>query len=191
MKVNWTSSKKYRPSPFAQQLITEEEEDHSAPLSNDAVDSFQSEIDQASRQAEEGALEEALRKFQTLAPQLSLAAENAEDLSDRIETMQGKVAEMSAQIYNELGQYFAAVKQAEYCVSILPSWAVGFQTLGRAQFNLGDFIYAEQSFERALSLDSSLEEVKQYDLPVTRKLATEQSRKLEAKNSENSEDKIS
>ena len=192
MKVNWTASKKYRPSPLAEQLYTEEEEDDrlANTVTDETLESIQDGINHASTRAEAGDFAEALRLFQIASQHLLRAAEGTHNLEDKIETMQGKVAEMMAQILNEMGRYFAAVQQAEMCVAFLPSWSVGYQTLGRAQFNLGDFIYAEKSFERALFLDPGLEEIKTFDLPLTSKLALEQSHKL-ANNSKKSDDKIS
>ncbi|EKX52064.1 hypothetical protein GUITHDRAFT_65542 [Guillardia theta CCMP2712] len=45
--------------------------------------------------------------------------------------------ELQAQCFMEVGEMFQAIVVAEKAVSKDPAWPVAFQTLGRAQMNLG------------------------------------------------------
>ncbi|GAV46658.1 hypothetical protein ZYGR_0A02510 [Zygosaccharomyces rouxii] len=48
-----------------------------------------------------------------------------------------------------------ALKDAEECVKISPSWSKGYNRVGAAQFGLSQLDEAEKSYKRALELDSS------------------------------------
>lgn len=83
--------------------------------------------------------------------------------------------ELQAQCYMEVGDTYAAIKAAERAVECDAQWAVGHQTLGRAQRNLGEIEMAIASFETALRLDpGSMAEVRDDDLPNAQELRAQQ-----------------
>ncbi len=49
-----------------------------------------------------------------------------------------KIHEMMSQVLMELGEIFPAVEAAEKSIKIKPTWAEAYQTLGRAQLNIGE-----------------------------------------------------
>lgn len=57
--------------------------------------------------------------------------------------------------FASMKKFAEALKDAEECVKINPSWSKGYNRVGAARFGLGNLDEAEKSFERALELDSS------------------------------------
>lgn len=57
--------------------------------------------------------------------------------------------------YSSSKKFAEALKDAEECVKISPSWSKGYNRVGAAQFGLSKLEEAEKSYERALELDSS------------------------------------
>ncbi|GMM29576.1 Hsp90 cochaperone [Martiniozyma asiatica (nom. inval.)] len=55
--------------------------------------------------------------------------------------------------YASLHKYLDALKDAEKCVQINPSWAKGYNRVAAAEFGLGDFDEAKKAYEEALRLD--------------------------------------
>ncbi|CDO91843.1 unnamed protein product [Kluyveromyces dobzhanskii CBS 2104] len=51
--------------------------------------------------------------------------------------------------------FVKALDDANECVKISPSWAKGYNRLGAAHYGLGDLDEAEQSYKKALELDSA------------------------------------
>ncbi|KAK3509434.1 hypothetical protein QTP70_035086 [Hemibagrus guttatus] len=60
--------------------------------------------------------------------------------------------EMKSQVLTILQEDFAAVQAAEMAVKLQPVWWEAWQTLGRAQLNLGEVALAIRSFQVALHL---------------------------------------
>ncbi|TSO37128.1 F-BAR domain only protein 2 [Bagarius yarrelli] len=60
--------------------------------------------------------------------------------------------EMKSQVLSILQEDFPAVQAAEMSVKLQPMWWEGWQTLGRAQLNLGEVELAARSFQVALHL---------------------------------------
>ncbi|XP_047424909.1 tetratricopeptide repeat protein 33 isoform X2 [Mugil cephalus] len=60
--------------------------------------------------------------------------------------------EMKSQVLTILQEVFPAVKAAEMAVKFRPLWWEGWQTLGRAQLNLGEVDLAVRSFQVAIHL---------------------------------------
>ncbi|KAF6721123.1 Tetratricopeptide repeat protein 33 [Oryzias melastigma] len=60
--------------------------------------------------------------------------------------------EMKSQVLTILHEVFPAVKAAEMAVKFRPLWWEGWQTLGRAQLNLGEVDLAVRSFQIAIRL---------------------------------------
>ncbi|XP_034565928.1 tetratricopeptide repeat protein 33 [Notolabrus celidotus] len=58
--------------------------------------------------------------------------------------------EMKSQVLTILQEVFPAVKAAEMAVKLRPLWWEGWQTLGRAQLNLGEVELAVKSFQVAI-----------------------------------------
>ncbi len=63
--------------------------------------------------------------------------------------------ELSAQAYLSLGMTMLAITAAEKCVDLNPNWSEGFQTLGRAQRELGELGMSLESYKRARALATS------------------------------------
>lgn len=57
--------------------------------------------------------------------------------------------------YASSKDFAKALEDAKECVKINPSWAKGYNRLGAAHYGLGDLDEAEQSYKKALELDSS------------------------------------
>ena len=55
-----------------------------------------------------------------------------------IESLREQFMFLSFQVLLELNELFPAVKAAEQAVVLDPTWAVAWQTLGRAQISLGE-----------------------------------------------------
>ena len=153
-----------RPSAFEEEEL---DDGGSCPLSVDMEEEASRFMEAAAIAAEEGDLRKALGQFGNAAALLCRMGP-AESVSSN--KRRAEVAEMSAQLLNELGEFFSAVKQAELSVRLLPDWPVAHQTLGRAQMNLRDYPSALQSFETALSLDGNFHEVQTCDLPWARSM---------------------
>ncbi|XP_031173689.1 tetratricopeptide repeat protein 33 isoform X1 [Sander lucioperca] len=72
--------------------------------------------------------------------------------------------EMKSQVLTILQEVFPAVKAAEMAVKFRPLWWEGWQTLGRAQLNLGEVDLAVRSFQVAIHLCPSERSLWQEDL---------------------------
>ncbi|XP_023279775.1 tetratricopeptide repeat protein 33 [Seriola lalandi dorsalis] len=72
--------------------------------------------------------------------------------------------EMKSQVLTILQEVFPAVKAAEMAVKFRPLWWEGWQTLGRAQLNLGEVDLAVRSFQVAIHLCPSERTLWQEDL---------------------------
>lgn len=72
--------------------------------------------------------------------------------------------EMKSQVLTTLQEVFPAVKAAEMAVKFRPLWWEGWQTLGRAQLNLGEVDLAVRSFQVAIHLCPSERTLWQEDL---------------------------
>uniref|UniRef100_A0A3P9QDK8 Tetratricopeptide repeat domain 33 n=2 Tax=Poecilia reticulata TaxID=8081 RepID=A0A3P9QDK8_POERE len=72
--------------------------------------------------------------------------------------------EMKSQVLTILHEVFPAVKAAEMAVKLRPLWWEGWQTLGRAQLNLGEVDLAVRSFQIAIHLCPSERSLWQDDL---------------------------
>nr|XP_046230632.1 tetratricopeptide repeat protein 33 [Scatophagus argus]XP_046230633.1 tetratricopeptide repeat protein 33 [Scatophagus argus]XP_046230634.1 tetratricopeptide repeat protein 33 [Scatophagus argus]XP_046230635.1 tetratricopeptide repeat protein 33 [Scatophagus argus] len=72
--------------------------------------------------------------------------------------------EMKSQVLTILHEVFPAVKAAEMAVKLHPLWWEGWQTLGRAQLNLGEVDLAVRSFQVAIHLCPSEPSLWQEDL---------------------------
>ncbi|GME85561.1 unnamed protein product [Ambrosiozyma monospora] len=57
--------------------------------------------------------------------------------------------------YTSIHKYNEALKDAQECVKINPTWAKGYNRVGAAQFGLKDLESAKVSYEKALDLDPS------------------------------------
>lgn len=57
--------------------------------------------------------------------------------------------------YASLRKFDEALKDAEQCISINPSWAKGYGRKGAAYHGLGDLVSAKDAYEEALKLDSN------------------------------------
>ncbi|KAF7659740.1 hypothetical protein LDENG_00293510 [Lucifuga dentata] len=78
--------------------------------------------------------------------------------------------DMKSQVLTILQEVFPAVKAAEMAVKLRPLWWEGWQTLGRAQLNLGEVDLAVRSFQVAVHLCPSERGLWQEDLAWARKL---------------------
>ncbi|XP_068609192.1 tetratricopeptide repeat protein 33 [Brachionichthys hirsutus] len=78
--------------------------------------------------------------------------------------------EMKSQVLTILQEVFPAVKEAEMAVKLRPLWWVGWQTLGRAQLNLGEVDLAVRSFQIAVHLCPSERPLWQEDLAWAHRL---------------------
>ncbi|KAK2819366.1 hypothetical protein Q5P01_024927 [Channa striata] len=83
--------------------------------------------------------------------------------------------EMKSQVLTILQEVFPAVKAAEMAVKFRPLWWEGWQTLGRAQLNLGEVDMAVRSFQVAIHLCPSERTLWQEDLEWARRLQRQQS----------------
>ncbi|XP_069024943.1 tetratricopeptide repeat protein 33 [Embiotoca jacksoni] len=72
--------------------------------------------------------------------------------------------EMKSQVLTVLQEVFPAVKAAELAVKFRPLWWEGWQTLGRAQLNLGEVDLAVRSFQVAIHMCPSERALWQEDL---------------------------
>lgn len=72
--------------------------------------------------------------------------------------------EMKSQVLTILHEVFPAVKAAEMAVKLRPLWWEAWQTLGRAQLNLGEVDLAVRSFQIAIHLCPSEASLWQEDL---------------------------
>lgn len=63
--------------------------------------------------------------------------------------------------YASLKEYGQALKDADECVKINPSWAKGYNRVGGAQFGLGNLEDAQKAYEKCLSLDPSNAQAKE------------------------------
>uniref|UniRef100_A0A8C6SE40 Tetratricopeptide repeat domain 33 n=1 Tax=Neogobius melanostomus TaxID=47308 RepID=A0A8C6SE40_9GOBI len=93
--------------------------------------------DEGSLLAEEGRHWEAIKKWDDA---IQLTPENA------------SLYEMKSQVLTILHEVFPAVKAAEMAVKLRPVWWEAWQTLGRAQLNLGEVDLAVRSFQIAIHL---------------------------------------
>lgn len=82
--------------------------------------------------------------------------------------------EMKSQVLTILHEVFPAVKAAEMAVKFRPLWWEGWQTLGRAQLNLGEVDLAVRSFQIAIHLCPSEHTLWQEDLIWARTLQKQQ-----------------
>ncbi|XP_070845893.1 tetratricopeptide repeat protein 33 isoform X1 [Chaetodon trifascialis] len=78
--------------------------------------------------------------------------------------------EMKSQVLTILQEVFPAVTAAEMAVKFRPLWWEGWQTLGRAQLNMGEVDLAVRSFQVAIHLWPSESALWQEDLAWARKL---------------------
>eukprot|EP01040_Poterioochromonas_malhamensis_P020121 gene20121-23958_t len=72
-----------------------------------------------------------------------------------------KVLEMLAQVYLETDQLLLALQAAEAAVQENERWKEGLQTLARCQREVGEVHLAQESFEKALRLDSESDELRE------------------------------
>lgn len=63
--------------------------------------------------------------------------------------------------YASLKEYDQALKDAEECIKINPSWPKGYNRVGGAQFGLGNLEDAQKAYEKCLSLDSNNAQAKE------------------------------
>ncbi|XP_071768086.1 tetratricopeptide repeat protein 33 [Centroberyx gerrardi] len=82
--------------------------------------------------------------------------------------------EMKSQVLTTLQEVFPAVKAAEMAVKLRPLWWEGWQTLGRAQLNLGEVDLAVRSFQVAIHLCPSERTLWQEDLAWAGRLQQQQ-----------------
>ncbi|XP_008290953.1 tetratricopeptide repeat protein 33 isoform X1 [Stegastes partitus] len=82
--------------------------------------------------------------------------------------------EMKSQVLTILQEVFPAVKAAEMAVKFRPLWWEGWQTLGRAQLNLGEVELAVRSFQIAIHLCPSERTLWQEDLTWAWRLQKQQ-----------------
>ncbi|KAM9338327.1 tetratricopeptide repeat protein 33 [Symphorus nematophorus] len=82
--------------------------------------------------------------------------------------------EMKSQVLTILQEVFPAVKAAEMAVKFRPLWWEGWQTLGRAQLNLGEVDLAVKSFQVAIHMCPSERTLWQDDLAWARRLQKQQ-----------------
>uniref|UniRef100_A0A1A8F0K5 Tetratricopeptide repeat domain 33 n=1 Tax=Nothobranchius korthausae TaxID=1143690 RepID=A0A1A8F0K5_9TELE len=75
-----------------------------------------------------------------------------------------QIYEMKSQVLTMLHEEFPAVKAAEMAVKFQPLWWQAWQTLGRAQLNLGEVDLAVRSFQTAIHLCPSESALWQEDL---------------------------
>ncbi|CAK0780551.1 hypothetical protein CVIRNUC_005090 [Coccomyxa viridis] len=117
-----------------------EPEDEAVPQLTDAEKNqqVQSLKDQGFQKAEEKDFSTAIRLWDEA---LILRPQNAE------------LHEMKAQVLLEVKQYWPAVQAATSATSSEPSWAPGFVTLARAQYNYGEPEEALKSIDHALKLE--------------------------------------
>ncbi|KAG7241236.1 hypothetical protein INR49_025979 [Caranx melampygus] len=105
--------------------------------------------DEGALLAEEGRHWEAVKKWDEA---IQLTPDNPE------------LYEMKSQVLTILQEVFPAVKAAEMAVKFRPLWWEGWQTLGRAQLNLGELDLAVRSFQIAIHLCPSERSLWQEDL---------------------------
>lgn len=71
---------------------------------------------------------------------------------------------MKAQTLSDLGELFPAVNVAEHAVAAVPTWWISYQTLGRAQLNIGEIKNAIVTFQKAIHLQPNSRELWEDDL---------------------------
>uniref|UniRef100_UPI0037E91CC4 tetratricopeptide repeat protein 33 n=1 Tax=Semicossyphus pulcher TaxID=241346 RepID=UPI0037E91CC4 len=111
--------------------------------------------DEGAVMAEEGRHWEAIKKWDDA---IQLTPDNPE------------LYEMKSQVLTILQEVFPAVKAAETAVKLRPLWWEGWQTLGRAQLNLGEVELAVKSFQVAIHMCPSERSLWQDDLAWARRL---------------------
>ncbi|XP_028274480.1 tetratricopeptide repeat protein 33 [Parambassis ranga] len=116
-------------------------------------------IDEGSLLAEEGRHWEAINKWDEA---IQLTPDNP------------LLYEMKSQVLTILQEVFPAVKAAEMAVKYRPLWWEGWQTLGRAQLNLGEVDLAVRSFQVAIHLCPSERSLWEDDLTWAWKLQKQQ-----------------
>lgn len=138
------SIQKQVPSEF----LAEEEE---TERFEDLLGRLKMEVDRAATEAEKDNFVKALSClgstvsiFNIMETISSLTKEEVQEITKQ----KGQIAEMKAQLLNEIGEYFKAIKQANICINLLPNWPIGYQTLGRAQLNYGEPTLALESFNK-------------------------------------------
>ncbi|CAF97109.1 unnamed protein product [Tetraodon nigroviridis] len=82
--------------------------------------------------------------------------------------------EMKSQVLSMLQEVFPAVEAAEMAVKLDPLWWEAWQTLGRAQLNLGEVDLAARSFQVAVHLCPSEQALWRDDLAWARTLQKQQ-----------------
>ncbi|KAM3600336.1 uncharacterized protein V6R79_021666 [Siganus canaliculatus] len=114
--------------------------------------------DEAAQLAEQGRHREAVKKWDEA---IQLTPDNP------------VLYEMKSQVLSILQEGFPAVKAAEMAVKLRPLWWEGWQTLGRAQLNMGELDLAVRSFQVAIHLCPSERTLWQEDLAWACKLQKE------------------
>ncbi|XP_017263456.1 tetratricopeptide repeat protein 33 [Kryptolebias marmoratus] len=115
--------------------------------------------DEGAQLAEQGRHWEAIKKWDEA---IQLTPDNSQ------------LYEMKSQVLTILHEVFPAVKAAEMAVKFQPLWWEGWQTLGRAQLNLGEVDLAVRSFQIAIHLRPSETSLWQDDLNWARTLQKQQ-----------------
>ncbi|CAL5221617.1 g3837 [Coccomyxa viridis] len=80
------------------------------------------------------------------------------DMALKLRPQYAALHEMKAQVFLEVKQYWPAVQSATSATVAEPSWAPGFVTLARAQYNFGEPEEALKSMDEALRLEPSNED---------------------------------
>lgn len=86
---------------------------------------------------------------------------------------------MKAQVYTELQELYPAVATAAQAVQTKPNWWAAYQTLGRAQLNLGEIYEALRTFQKSIHLKPDCIELWEEDLLWTQKLLRDLTEKQE------------
>uniref|UniRef100_A0A3Q2NQN4 Tetratricopeptide repeat domain 33 n=1 Tax=Fundulus heteroclitus TaxID=8078 RepID=A0A3Q2NQN4_FUNHE len=132
--------------------------------------------EEGARLAEEGRHWEALKKWDEA---IQLTPDNS------------LLYEMKSQVLTILHEVFPAVKAAELAVKFKPLFWEGWQTLGRAQLNLGEVDLAVRSFQIAVHLCPSERSLWQDDLTWARTLQKQQlATKEKARREEEAKERI-
>ncbi|XP_066922027.1 tetratricopeptide repeat protein 33-like [Clytia hemisphaerica] len=191
--LTWKKSRKNVSSSAAKLFQNEDEEENeeeiiedwrdivpskkSKVMLEDSVQKSKRLVNDATQLADEERYWEALQKF---------------DEALSFTPLNEKIHEMKAQILLELGEIFPAVQAAEQVVKLNPTWAEGFQTLGRTQISIGEIDMALKSFCRAYHLNPTLDDLFEEDIKWARELLkqkeemkkTEESKETERSNGE-------
>nr|CAB3267339.1 tetratricopeptide repeat protein 33 [Phallusia mammillata] len=75
-----------------------------------------------------------------------------------------RLFEMQSQVFMLMEKDFQAAQQAEKATQLKKNWWIGWQTLGRAQMNLGHIQLAVKNFSRALHLNPLDNSLRKADL---------------------------